>query len=46
MQNLDCRGADSVEPTEFTRQRDKLLAALSGLNGDVVGLNEIENTPA
>jgi uncharacterized protein len=44
-QNLDCRGADADELLEFTRQRDKLLAALSGLNGDIIGLNELENTP-
>ena len=44
-QNLDCRGADSSQPTEFTRQRDKLLQALAGLNADVIGLNELENTP-
>jgi predicted extracellular nuclease len=44
-QNLDCRGADANQPLEFTRQRDKLLAALTGLNADVVGLNELENTP-
>lgn len=44
-QNLDCRGADADQPLEFTRQRDKLLAALSGLNGDIIGLNELENTP-
>jgi uncharacterized protein len=44
-QNLDCRGADASEPNEFTRQRDKLLAALAGLDGDVIGLNELENTP-
>jgi uncharacterized protein len=44
-QNLDCRGADSDQPDEFTRQRTKLLAAIGGLNGDVTGLNEIENTP-
>ncbi|MBA2384320.1 MAG: ExeM/NucH family extracellular endonuclease [Actinobacteria bacterium] len=43
-QNVECRGADADQPTEFTRQRDKLLTALAGLNGDVVGLNEIENT--
>lgn len=43
-QNLECRGADSDQPFEFNRQRDKLLAALAGLDGDVVGLNEIENT--
>jgi len=44
-QNLDCRGADADQPLEFTRQRDKLLTALSGLNGDIIGLNELENTP-
>lgn len=44
-QNLECRGADFDQPTEFTRQRDKLLAALAGMNADVIGLNEIENTP-
>jgi uncharacterized protein len=43
--NLDCRGADLSQPSEFTRQRDKLLTALSGLNADVIGLNELENTP-
>jgi len=30
---------------EFTRQRDKLLTALSGLDADIIGLNELENTP-
>jgi Ca2+-binding RTX toxin-like protein len=44
-QNLDCRGADADQPLEFTRQRDKLLAALTGLDGDIIGLNELENTP-
>jgi uncharacterized protein len=43
--NLDCRGADADQPLEFTRQRDKLLTALSGLNSDIIGLNELENTP-
>jgi predicted extracellular nuclease len=43
-QNVECRGADFDQPTEFTRQRDKLLAALAGLNADVLGLNELENT--
>jgi predicted extracellular nuclease len=43
--NLDCRGADSDQPLEFTRQRDKLLQALVGLDADIIGLNEIENTP-
>jgi len=43
-QNVECRGHDSDQPTEFTRQRDKLLEALAGLDADVIGLNEIENT--
>lgn len=43
--NLDCRGADSDQPLEFGRQRAKLIAALAGLDADVIGLNEIENTP-
>jgi len=30
---------------EFDRQRDKLIAALDGLDADVIGLNELENTP-
>jgi uncharacterized protein len=42
--NVECRGWDSDQTSEFTRQRDKLLAALVGLNGDVIGLNELENT--
>jgi predicted extracellular nuclease len=42
--NLECRGWDSDQSTEFTRQRDKLLTALSGLNGDIIGLNELENS--
>jgi predicted extracellular nuclease len=44
-QTLDCRGADANEPQEFERQRDKLLAALAGLDADIIGLNELENTP-
>jgi predicted extracellular nuclease len=43
--NLDCRGADSSQPDEFSRQRTKLLQALVGLDADIIGLNEIENTP-
>jgi predicted extracellular nuclease len=43
--NLECRGWDASQPLEFDRQRDKLLQALVGLNADVLGLNEIENTP-
>jgi hypothetical protein len=39
----ECRGADTSE--EFTRQRDKIVAALTAINADVVGLIEIENHP-
>jgi len=39
----ECRGADNA--TEFTRQRDKIIAALVAINADVVGLIEIENHP-
>jgi predicted extracellular nuclease len=42
--NVECRGWDGDQPTEFTRQRDKLLMALSGLDADVIGLNELENS--
>jgi predicted extracellular nuclease len=44
LNNVECRGWDSDQATEFTRQRDKLLTALSGLDGDVIGLNELENS--
>ncbi|HWQ15372.1 MAG TPA: ExeM/NucH family extracellular endonuclease [Roseiflexaceae bacterium] len=44
-QNVECRGADADQPDEFTRQRDKLLAALQGLDAAIIGLNELENTP-
>jgi len=44
LQNVECRGADADQPTELTRQRTKLLAALAGLDADVIGLMEIENT--
>ncbi len=44
LKNVECRGADSDQPTEFTRQRTKLIAALAGLDADVIGLSEIENT--
>lgn len=40
----DCRGPDSV--AESLRQRAKLTPALLDLNADVVGLVELENTPA
>ena len=39
----DCRGADSAG--ELARQRAKLVAAISSLDADVVGLMEIENHP-
>ena len=42
--NQECRGWDSDQVNELTRQRDKLLTALSGLNGDIIGLNELENS--
>jgi uncharacterized protein len=35
------RGADSA--AEFSRQRDKIIAAIKELNADVVGLIEMEN---
>ncbi|MEB0137083.1 ExeM/NucH family extracellular endonuclease [Actimicrobium sp. CCC2.4] len=41
---LGARGADSA--LERTRQRDKLVAAIAGLDADVLGLMEIENNPA
>ena len=40
--SLECRGAEN--PTEFARQRDKLLQALVKLDADIVGLIELENT--
>jgi predicted extracellular nuclease len=40
---LDCRGADSAQ--ELERQRAKLTQALLGLDADVLGLIEMENTP-
>jgi len=45
LQNAECRGADSDQAAEFDRQRTKLIAALAGLDSDVIGFNEIENTP-
>jgi predicted extracellular nuclease len=41
--DMECRGADT--PDEFTRQRDKIIAALTAIDADVVGLIEIENHP-
>jgi predicted extracellular nuclease len=37
----ECRGADSTE--ELERQRAKIVAALTAIDADVVGLIEIEN---
>jgi uncharacterized protein len=37
----DCRGANTA--AEFTRQRNKIIAAIVALNADVVGLMEIQN---
>ncbi len=42
--NQDCRGADT--PEEFVRQRTKIIAALTTINADVVGLVELENHAA
>ena len=39
----DCRGADT--PEELQRQRDKIVAALAGLDAHVLGLTELENDP-
>jgi len=38
------RGATSA--AEFTRQRDKIISALTALDGDIVGLMELENDTA
>ncbi len=43
-ESLGCRGADSA--VELERQQAKIVAALSSLNADIVGLVEIENSPA
>jgi predicted extracellular nuclease len=40
-ESMDCRGADNA--FELERQADKIVAALAGLDADVVGLVEIEN---
>jgi hypothetical protein len=44
LNNMECRGWDSDQATEYTRQRDKLLTALAGLDADIIGLNELENS--
>ncbi len=38
-----CRGADTA--AEFTRQRDKIIAAITSMDADVIGLMEMENHP-
>ena len=40
-QNQECRGADTAD--EFTRQREQLIAAITTMDADVIGLLEIEN---
>jgi len=42
--NQDCRGADSV--AELNRQRERASIVVCGLNADVVGFMELENTTA
>jgi predicted extracellular nuclease len=42
-EDQECRGADNAG--ELARQRAKIVAALSTMNADVVGLIEIENNP-
>ena len=39
---MDCRGADN--PAELERQKAKLVPALEGLDADVLGIVEIENS--
>ena len=39
--DMECRGADT--PEELTRQRAKILAALSEIDADIFGIMEIEN---
>lgn len=41
---MGCRGASNA--TEFTRQRDKIIAAINTIDADIVGLMEVENTTA
>lgn len=40
-QDMECRGADTE--AEFTRQHDKIVAAITAMKPDVAGLIEIEN---
>ena len=39
----DCRGADDAN--EFSRQRAKIISALTAIDADIFGLIEIENHP-
>ena len=39
--DMECRGADTAD--ELVRQRNKIVAAISSIDADVVGLMEIEN---
>ena len=41
--NQGCRGANNA--SELTRQRTKLIASLTALNADIIGIMEIENNP-
>ena len=41
LEDQECRGADSA--AELERQRDKIVAAMAGLDADILGLIEIEN---
>src|SRR5690606_22508056 len=38
---MECRGADTAE--ELARQRAKIIAALSVIDADIIGVMEIEN---
>ncbi len=42
--NQECRGADDAN--ELSRQRAKIVAAMSAIDADIFGLTEIENNPA
>ncbi len=42
--DMPCRGWDSDQADELSRQRNKLLAAMSGLDAAIIGLTELENT--
>lgn len=39
--SFEPRGANTA--AEFTRQRDKIISAITGLNADVAGISEMEN---